>query len=322
MRVKPALLAMALAAAPALAQTVAPLVGNPQAVQPVNDGCSPGPPLAPLHCSMLPGTRTYQVTSGYQYVYLVNRTGRTISITRVKTICPWGTWCEMSAYYNFLGTCSTAPDMDHCPGANLPPGQCPCMKDLDPGPGLNLVGAIGNMFEDGTRQVPDLTWGDGFSVPPDGYYVLGDNVHGEGLGTMYQVTVEDRAANDLAIRQPLIDNVIRCDGKKQATVFDPVKADADMTLTGVQVYASQTAAPRTSISWACVYVFDGSDWDHPLWFTCSKALATTDTSSTGNVKLNHEVKAGQYIVWHANNTCPAGHVWDGVGTITAKRRVQ
>lgn len=298
------------------------LADAPEAISPINEGCTPQSVLSSLRiCPMLLGRHIYSVDSGEQYVWMTNYTGFPVRVTRVKTVTvPSGIWPEMSVYLDFLGTCEAPPD--HCPGANLPDGRCPCMKDSDPGPKLRPVGAVGNMGEISPFNIPDLTWGvEGFTVEPMSYVVLGDNVHGS-LGTMYEVTVEEGRGNDLVLRQPKVDHVIRCSGSEQPIPYEPWQLDTDATITGAQVYAITQGAPPQFPYAACVYIFDDPpDWQKPAWKLCNKELAATDGyTRSGSYLFTQEIKAGQWLVWGAKNKCPVGHVWDGVASLTLKRR--
>jgi hypothetical protein len=138
---------------------------------------------------------------------------------------------------------------------------------------------------------------------------------------MYQVTVEDRAGADMVLRQPKVDNVIRCDGTQQPSSWEPWQIDSDATLTGAQVYMVQTTGGgpgtlRLRADWACIYVFDEvPDWWHPVWARCGADVATN-----GNITLSRDVKKGQWIAGHATDKCLPGQVWDFAISISLKRK--
>lgn len=288
------------------------------AAQPINDGCH-GEQSSLLVCQLQPGTHVYSIRSGEQMVYLANY-GGPVAVTRVRTatFARPGFMPEISVYLDWFGLCD-APK-DYCVGNGLEGDKCPCQRDSDGGPKLNLVGAVGNMPANADGFIPDLTWGvEGFTVDPFRAIAIGDNPHGTPV-TLLEVTVENRRGADLVMRQPKIDNVIPCSGSQQWSKFEPWQADTDMTITGAQVYAVGGAQARR-VTWACVYVFATNDpTKPPLWSLCSHPLATNDTTERGNVAFTKDVKAGQWIDAGAVNACPKGEWWDYVASLTVKRK--
>lgn len=311
------LLAAASASAQTAEQTVIPSFTEGP-VPLVNEGCSPFGSL--LVCPMLSGTHVYAAPSGKQNVW-INNYGNARALTRVQTVTFRGTlswFTEESVYLDWLGTCEAEPG--HCSGSNLPADRCPCQKDGDPGPLVRPVGAIGNLSIDArTRGLyPDLTWGpDGVTVPTFSFIVIGDKEHGS-PGVMYAVTVEDRPGADYVFRLPKVDHVVMCNGSAQVNAFEPWQMAEDLTITGAQIYAVGGNGPTdnlTRVTYACFYIYDTLQ-QPPVWRNCG----IKETATTGYYAFTKEIKAGQYLVWHAANVCTPGYAWDGVASITAKKR--
>lgn len=239
-----------------------------------------------VSCPLMIGEQTYRLDSGLtQYLKLTNTTDRPLQIDAVQGAAA-GRGREF---------------LEYCIGRNrFETGQSVAGEGEAACTSRNSGVAISGIRLRASPTDPGLT-----VDPGDTIYVSFNPMPTE---PWFTVTVtSSRATGQLATwRQPMVDQIIHCNGQVQQTRWSPWvnQTGRSLSLTGAILYAQGGEPPVDQVDTACVYILNIRG--QVRYRMCEGVNAR---NPSGLLIRAQTVAPGESVAGQASNTCHAPAVW-------------